>query len=107
MLKWLPLFVLMVSVGWLLLRTFRLRARSMRREPLQESQLEIAQRLNSPIGRIHQMETRLYDYGREVEGRVETTLAVLDRLIIDAQQESVRLEALLQQLREQEQSKAA
>lgn len=37
----------------------------------------------------------MYDYGREVEGRVQTTLTLLDRLILEADQETDRLHELL------------
>ena len=50
---------------------------------------------------IREMEVRLFEYGREVEGRVETTLNVLDRLIIDAEDEIDRLEELLERSEQQ------
>ncbi len=95
MMEWVPLGCLILSVGFLMLRTHALRSRSLQRNPLKESQQEIVQRMNSPVGKIHQLEARLHDYGREVEGRVETTMLVLDQLILDAQKESDRLEHLL------------
>ncbi len=36
---------------------------------------------------IRELELRLYDFGREVEGRMETRLAVLDQLISEADRE--------------------
>lgn len=47
--------------------------------------------------RLDELEVRLHDFDREVTGRVETTLALLDRLIDEADQEIVRLETLLEQ----------
>ncbi len=107
MFKWLPLAVAVLSVSWLLFRGWQLRRKSLMSNPLKETSLEISQRLNSPVGRIHQMETRLYDYGREVEGRIGTTLAVLDKLVMDAQKESDRLESLLEEMRQQSEKNAA
>ena len=63
---------------------------------LRELEREKEQRSHTPEGLIQEMELRLYDYGREVEGRVETTLHVLDRLIRDAEHEIGRLEEVLQ-----------
>ena len=47
--------------------------------------------------RLNELEVRLHDYDREITGRVETTLALLDRLIEEADHEIVRLETLLEQ----------
>jgi hypothetical protein len=41
------------------------------------------------------LEVRLHDFAREVEGRMLTRIAVLDRLIVDADREIVRLKDLL------------
>ena len=53
----------------------------------------------SSAARVHQLEVRLHDYGREVEGRMEANLALLDRLIVEADQEIARLETLLEESR--------
>ncbi len=45
--------------------------------------------------RVRDLEIRLHDYGREIEGRVQTTLAVLDQLLASAEIESQRLEKLV------------
>lgn len=49
--------------------------------------------------RVHALEVRLHDYGREVEGRITTNLALLDQLITEADREIVRLETLLDNAR--------
>jgi hypothetical protein len=49
---------------------------------------------------IHRLESRLYDFGREVEGRVEIALATLDRLIEEAGDEISRLESALERSRQ-------
>jgi hypothetical protein len=41
------------------------------------------------------LEIRLHDFAREVEGRMLTRIAVLDRLIVDADREIVRLNEVL------------
>ena len=44
---------------------------------------------------VEKLEVRLFDFAREVEGRMQTRIAVLDRLIIDADREILRLQDLL------------
>ncbi len=96
---------MMCLIGFMLWRSSVMRYRISKQDPLRDMQRELEIKERSPESLIHNMETRLYDYGREVEGRIETTLSLLDRLIIDADQEIVRLEELLgvaQQSREKQ-----
>ena len=88
--------LLFLAAGVMLWRVSRQRQRLQQQDPLRELEREIRLREQSPETLIHEMEVRLFDYGREVEGRVETTLHVLDRLILDAELEIQRLETLLQ-----------
>jgi hypothetical protein len=49
-------------------------------------------------GAVHateMLEVRLHEFARDVEGRMLTRMAVLDRLIVDADREIVRLKELL------------
>ncbi|HEY3965115.1 MAG TPA: hypothetical protein VGM05_11240 [Planctomycetaceae bacterium] len=48
---------------------------------------------------VEKLEVRLYDFAREVEGRMQTKIAVLDRLIVDADREILRLEQVLAESR--------
>ncbi len=48
---------------------------------------------------VEKLEVRLYDFAREVEGRMQTKIAVLDRLIVDADREIIRLERVLAESR--------
>ncbi len=81
--------------GLLLWKTNAARNRIARQDPIRDLAREREQKSQSPEALIHDMEVRLFDYGREVEGRVETTLTLLDRLIMDAESEVTRLEDLL------------
>lgn len=45
------------------------------------------------------LEVRLFDFAREIEGRIQTKIAVLDRLIVDADREIIRLESVLAESR--------
>lgn len=46
-----------------------------------------------------QMEVRLHDSLREAQGRLDTKIAALNQLIVDADRESARLEALIERLK--------
>jgi hypothetical protein len=48
---------------------------------------------------VEKLEVRLFDFAREVEGRLQTKIAVLDRLIVDADREIIRLEQVLAESR--------
>lgn len=77
------------------------RARRLRqRDPLKEIRQEAAAVHKSPQGLIQEMELRLYDFGRGAEARIENHLAVLDRLIVEADREIARLEAILAESRQ-------
>lgn len=92
--------LILLTGGMLLWRSVSVRQRIARQNPLRELERDREQRSHTPEGLIQEMELRLYNYGREVEGRVETTLHVLDRLIRDAEHEIGRLEEVLQASRE-------
>ena len=49
----------------------------------------------SAVRATEMLEIRLHDFAREVEGRMLTRIAVLDRLIVDADREIMRLKELL------------
>ncbi len=44
---------------------------------------------------VEKLEVRLFDFAREVEARMQTRMTVLDRLIVDADREILRLQDLL------------
>lgn len=73
---------------------------SSKRDPLQQMQAELKRIESSPAAQITKMEVRLHDFAREVEGRINTRLALLDRLILDADREIGQLEQLIMESRE-------
>ncbi|HUG92275.1 MAG TPA: helix-turn-helix domain-containing protein [Planctomycetaceae bacterium] len=99
-----PQFVLLALLGLttalLLWRGHRRRMQIAGRDVAGEVRREFHDAARAGTSEIHRMESRLYDFGREVEGRVETTLATLDRLIEDAEDEIIRLELLLERSRQ-------
>jgi len=52
---------------------------------------------------LDQFEVRLHEYSRDVESRMETRLAQLDRLVVSADREICRLQDLLQKNRQPQQ----
>ena len=97
-------FVLLALLGattaFLLRRGYRRRTQIAGRDVAAELRSEARARSRGELGEITRLETRLYDFGREVEGRVETTFALLDRLIADAETEIARLETVLEASRQ-------
>ena len=97
-------FVLLVLLGSMtavmLWRGHRRRLQLAARDVSAEVRREIHLAPRMGTAEIHGMESRLYDFGREVEGRAETTLAILDRLIEEAEDEITRLEAALERSRQ-------
>lgn len=92
--------LMLVAAGVVLRRRTAQRGRPRRQDPLQEVQAEFQRIEASHSGRITKLEVRLHDFAREVEGRIETRLALLDQLIQDADREITDLERLLDEARD-------
>lgn len=69
------------------------------RDPLAEHQRDQAEYANSAQGALSKLELRIFDYGREIEARIDNQMRILDQLIQEADREIVRLEALLAESR--------
>lgn len=90
---------LSLVTAWLLHRGARRRGAAAQRDLPAEVRAEVRANERSSAGRLGEMEIRLHEYGREVEARMETRLAVLDRLLREADREIVRLTRLLERRR--------
>lgn len=90
----------MLSAAFVLRRVIVLRRAAQRREPLNEVRADMRAAEQAEGGRLRELELRLYQYGRETEGRLETRMAVLDELISAADQEIVRLSDTLEHSRQ-------
>lgn len=88
-----------VALVFILRRTVMRPGRAIRRYPVSQTSAEIEAAENSATALVEQLEVRLYDFAREVEGRMHTKIAVLDRLIINADREIIRLEQVLAESR--------
>jgi hypothetical protein len=88
---------LILATGLLLRRGAALGKRSGNRDLLKEVRHEMHQAEQTGASLVQQMEVRLHDYDREIAGRMQTTISVLDQLMVEADREIERLEQLLQE----------
>lgn len=98
----LPLIVLgllVLTVAFVLRRGVALRKRSPGKMTQNGKTPDERASDRSAQRRLNELEVRLYDFSREVEGRMHTQMATLDRLIADADREIERLRALLAESR--------
>ncbi len=86
--------LMLLVVAFVLRRSFSKSKASRRRDPQREARAEIHKAEASYAAVINKMELRLHDYARDIEGRIETKLAVLDRLLMEADQKIDQLNAL-------------
>ncbi len=89
-------FGLAVVIFVFLMRRTFLRARSPapdERASYARKEVESAEMSAEAV--VEKLEVRLFDFAREVEGRMQTRIVALDRLIVDADREILRLQDLL------------
>ena len=89
--------LLILVTGFVLRRSAMLNKRSRARDPAAEVRTEVRNAERAAGNWIHNLEVRMHDYSREVEGRIETNLARLDQLIVAADSECDRLSQLIQE----------
>lgn len=80
----------MLCLAFVLRRTFQRANGRSKRDRERDITERAAQSVAAQVkvkDRLRDLELRLYDFGREVEGRMETRLAVLDELISEADRE--------------------
>jgi len=87
--------ILLVIISVLLRRTVTRSKNRKPRDVVREVHDDFRKAEASYTGRLNQIEVRLHDFSRDVEGRIQTRLALLDQLIVDADREIDRLEKLL------------
>ncbi|HVV98840.1 MAG TPA: hypothetical protein VHB77_00795 [Planctomycetaceae bacterium] len=91
-----------VLLGIAVLITGLVVSRSMRRakalanrNPADEARRDFVRAEQGQSATINRLELRLYDFAREMEGRLETRMALLDQLIAEADREIARMQELL------------
>ncbi len=97
---------LILVVIFVLRRSSILSQRSRGRDVLNEVRDDLRKAEQSAAGGIRRLEVRLYDYGREIEGQVQTRMTALDQLVLEAEQEAARLKQLLAESRQRGLSQA-
>ncbi len=96
----LALFILgALAIAYSLLRGGRARPEARGKDSLAAAADDVHRVESSARGIVQKLEVRAYDYSREVEARIDNRLAVLDRLIVDADREIERLQAMLAESR--------
>jgi len=99
--------IALLSTGLVL---WRFAFRSPRRQTpnlAHQVQREALQREKSAAARVDQIEIRLHDFCREIEGRAQTRITLLDRLVEEADSEIARLRGTLEDARNERPSSAA
>jgi len=88
-----------VAFVFIMRRTFLRRADTGRRKPFTRD-LDNTEPVDPGATIVaEKLEVRLFDFAREIEGRMQTKITVLDRLILDADREIIRLEKVLAESR--------
>lgn len=88
----------MLCLAFVLRRTFQRASGRSKRDHDREISERAVQSVAAQVvvkDRLRNLELRLYDFGREVEGRMETRLAILDELITEADREIGELRVAL------------
>jgi hypothetical protein len=89
-------FALAVVIAvFLMLRTLVQSRKHGHRQPTLAAQAEATSVECSAQAAVEKLEVRIFDFAREVEACMQTRIAVLDRLIVDADREILRLQDLL------------
>lgn len=98
--QFIALGVAAVSLGYSLYQGTLYRRKLHRQDAFQDTMSDVRAMENSARGIVQKLEVRAYDYSREVEARIDNRLAVLDQLIVDADREIERLQAMLSEARQ-------
>ena len=94
------LAVAAASLGYSLFQGSLYRRKLQKQDSLTEAMEGVAEVESSARGIVQKLEVRAYEYNREVEARIDNRLAVLDQLILDADREIERLQAMLAESRQ-------
>lgn len=97
-----PLVVLLCVLlfGFTIRRAAHRRWRGHRYNLLDEASKELATRLATSDAQLTQHQVELHDIARATEAKLQTKLAVMDEMVIQADREIERLESLLEEIRD-------
>lgn len=93
-------FVLILICLAIVLSLKRSARRRRRFDPIEDATRELKSRKESARAHLDQHEVRLHDTAREAQAVLQTKVAVLDQMVVDADREIARLEELLQEIRD-------
>ena len=93
--QYILLGIAVLITGVVLSRSFRKAQALANRNPADEARRDFARAEQSQSAVFNRLELRLYDFAREMEGRLETRMALLDELIAEADREIARMQELL------------
>tara|TARA_R110002072_G_scaffold238769_3_gene396478 strand:+ start:129989 stop:130525 length:537 start_codon:yes stop_codon:yes gene_type:complete len=94
----LVLFVL--AFGFTMRRTAHRRWRGRKYDPIANATKELATRQASSAAQLSKHEVELHDIARAAEAKLQTKLAVMDEMVLQADREIERLESLLEEIRD-------
>lgn len=89
-----------VSLGYSIYQGTLYRQKLQRQDACQDTLDDVRVAESSARGIVQKLEVRAYDYSREVEARIDNRLSTLDQLIVDADREIERLQAMLAESRQ-------
>jgi len=87
--------VAVLITGFVVSRSMRRAKVLANRNPADEARRDFVRAEQGQSASINRLELRLYDFSREMEGRLETRMALLDQLIAEADREIARMQELL------------
>ena len=94
----LVLFVL--AFGFTMRRAAHRRWRGRKYDPIGTARKELATRQVSSAAQLSKHEVELHDIARVAEAKLQTKLAVMDEMVLQADREIERLESLLEEIRD-------
>jgi hypothetical protein len=94
----LVLFVL--AFGFTMRRAAHRRWRSRKYDPISAATKELATRSATSDAQLAKHEVELHDIARVAEAKLQTKLAVMDEMVVQADREIERLESLLEEIRD-------
>lgn len=94
----LVLFVL--AFGFTMRRTAHRRWRGRKFDPIDKATKELATRTATSDAQLSKHEVELHDIARVAEAKLQTKLAVMDEMVLQADREIERLESLLDEIRD-------
>ena len=95
-----PPYVLLLICAAVALSLRRASRRRRRFDPITDATKELQSRKESARAELDQHEVRMHDTARDAQAVLQTKVAVLDQMVVEADREIARLEQLLEEIRD-------